>query len=97
MRDWGGLIERAKAGDCASVASLYQRYAPHIRTHRAGRVDGSAWTTEDLASEVFVLALTRLDSYEPDAGPIDTWLLQIADELLSMTDCAPCQTESAGS
>ena len=70
------LVERAR-NDPAAFAALYRMHYACIAGYvhrRTGRTD----VTEDLVSEVFMIALTRLSRFERRGLPFRAWLYRIA-------------------
>lgn len=69
------LVERAREGDRASMAELYRRFARMIHAILLARVPPH--DADDLAQDVFVQAITRLESlHKPDA--FGSWIAMIA-------------------
>ncbi len=71
------LIERARSGDRAAFAQIYDRYAKPLYRYIYFRV-GDADLAEDLQSEVFLRAFESLDRYEDRGWPFSAWLYRIA-------------------
>lgn len=71
------LVERAKAGQPAAFAEIYDRYQPLVYRYVFYRV-GSPATAEDLTSQVFVRVVERMDGYEYRGRPLLAWLYTIA-------------------
>jgi len=71
------LIERARNGDHAAFAQIYDRYAKPLYRYIYFRV-GDADLAEDLQSEVFLRAFESLDRYEDRGWPFSAWLYRIA-------------------
>jgi RNA polymerase sigma-70 factor (ECF subfamily) len=69
------LLERARIGDAAAFAAVYERHAAAALglARRMVRVQSAA---EDVVQESF-LALWRTDSYRPEKGSLRTFLLRI--------------------
>jgi RNA polymerase sigma-70 factor (ECF subfamily) len=75
------LAQRAKGGDEAAFAEIYNRHYEDIYTYIYYRVnDGEA--AQDLAGEVFVRLVERIDSFSYRGRPILAWLYTIARNLL---------------
>lgn len=72
----GRLIERAKA-DPAQFAAVYDHYYSRVYTFVRYRVVDPA-TADDLTSDIFTTAFSRLSSYRPDRAPFAAWLFGIA-------------------
>lgn len=66
--------------DPAAFAPLYERYAPAVRGYCLRRL-GEPEAAADAASQVFIRALQRLDTYRPSqagASTVRSWLFAIA-------------------
>jgi RNA polymerase sigma-70 factor (ECF subfamily) len=75
------LAQRAKKGDEAAFAEIYNRHYDDIYTYIFYRLnDGEA--AQDLAGEVFVRLVERIDSFTYRGRPILAWLYTIARNLL---------------
>lgn len=74
------LIRYAKAGDPQALTTLYDRYQPAIFTYLYYRLDDQA-VAEELASEVFVRMVEKIDRYQERGQPIVAWLYTIARNL----------------
>jgi RNA polymerase sigma-70 factor (ECF subfamily) len=62
------LLLKAKQGDQQAVERLWARYLPRIRHWAHGRLPGSSrgvLDTDDLAQDILVRAIQRVDSFEP--------------------------------
>jgi RNA polymerase sigma-70 factor (ECF subfamily) len=73
------LVSRAKAGDDAAFAQIYQRYAPAIYRYIYFRI-GDVELAEDLQAEVFLRMLEGLHRYEDRGWPVSAWLYRIAHD-----------------
>jgi RNA polymerase sigma-70 factor (ECF subfamily) len=71
------LVSRAKAGDGAAFAELYDRYVDQTFGYIYRRV-GHRQTAEDLTSDVFLRALRRLSSFEWQGVDLGAWIMTIA-------------------
>jgi RNA polymerase sigma-70 factor (ECF subfamily) len=71
------LVNRAKAGDGAAFAELYDRYVDQTFGYIYRRV-GHRQTAEDLTSDVFLRALRRLSSFEWQGVDLGAWIMTIA-------------------
>jgi RNA polymerase sigma-70 factor (ECF subfamily) len=80
--DEAKLIQRAKEGDPAAFAALYDQYQPAIFRYIAYRVDNVA-AAEDLTSEVFVRLVQRIDRFTYRGRPLLAWLYTIARNLVT--------------
>jgi RNA polymerase sigma-70 factor (ECF subfamily) len=75
------LIQRAKEGDPAAFAELYDQYQPAIYRYIFYRVDDTA-TAEDLTADVFVRLVERIDRFTYRGRPLLAWLYTIARNLV---------------
>jgi RNA polymerase sigma-70 factor (ECF subfamily) len=71
------LVERARHGDTAACAALYDVYAPRVYRFFRFRVS-SPETAEDLMQRVFVKMVETLPGYEPRGVPFGAWLFRVA-------------------
>jgi RNA polymerase sigma-70 factor (ECF subfamily) len=67
--------------DRATFEELYDTYLPKVYNYVCYRV-GDKSTAEDITSEIFERALTRLHTYRSDRGAFSTWLFRIARNLV---------------
>ncbi|WP_165987678.1 RNA polymerase sigma factor [Streptomyces sp. YIM 98790] len=75
-------VSRARAGDPDALSSLFrEHYGPVCRYLRARVADPA--TAEDLASEVFVRAVSHIGRYTWTGRDIGAWLTTIARNLLT--------------
>ncbi|WP_165987686.1 RNA polymerase sigma factor [Streptomyces sp. YIM 98790] len=75
-------MTRIRAGDGEALAALYREH--HARVYRFLRTRlGDPDTAEDLASEVFLRALSSIDRYTWTGRDIAAWLMTIARNLLT--------------
>jgi RNA polymerase sigma-70 factor (ECF subfamily) len=81
-RDEAQLIRRAKNRDPAAFAELYDRYQPAVYRYIVYRVDDVA-VAEDIASEVFVRLVERIDRFTYRGRPLLAWLYTIARNLVT--------------
>ena len=63
------------------VLGAFETSYEHVTRYIALRI-GDRDQAEDLASEVFVRALDKADSFKPGEKPIQAWLFRIAHNLL---------------
>ncbi len=76
-RTAANIIKRAKAGDLASLTSLYETHHPAVFRYLYYRV-GDRQTAEDLTSEVFLHMVRSLAGYKDHGISFQAWLLKIA-------------------
>jgi len=70
-----GTLERARAGEIDALEAIYRSFAPGVTTlarHLLGRLTAA----EDLAHDVFVDVLTKLDQYD-GRGSFAGWVRSI--------------------
>ena len=72
-----GLVERARAGDCAAFEELYRRHRDRIYALQWRLAGGDAALAEDLLQEAFVRAWQKLDSFRGDSR-FGTWLHRLS-------------------
>lgn len=81
VRDGSGrpdcLLDRARIGDRDAVRELYMTYAARVR-RCADRILDDPHDAEDVAQDVFVKLLTRMDRYESREAPFGAWLMRVA-------------------
>jgi len=81
-RDEARLIQRAKEGDPAAFAEIYDQQQPAIYRYIFYRV-GDVATAEDLTSEVFVRLVEKVDRFTYRGRPLLAWLYTIARNLVT--------------
>jgi RNA polymerase sigma-70 factor (ECF subfamily) len=79
--DESSLIERAKQGEPAAFAALYDRHQPTVYRYVFFHV-GDATAAEDLTSEVFVRLVEKVDQFAYRGRPLLAWLYTIARNLI---------------
>ncbi|MDY6875123.1 MAG: sigma-70 family RNA polymerase sigma factor [Chloroflexota bacterium] len=80
--DEARLIQRAKEGDPAAFAEIYDQHQPAVYRYIFYRVDDVA-TAEDLTSEVFVRLVGKVDHFTYRGRPLLAWLYTIARNLVT--------------
>ncbi|HUV88383.1 MAG TPA: sigma-70 family RNA polymerase sigma factor [Anaerolineae bacterium] len=80
--DEAQLLQRAKEGDPAAFAEIYDLYQPLIYRYVSYRVD-DAGTAEDLTGEVFVRLIEKIDRFTYRGLPLLAWLYTIARNLVA--------------
>ena len=75
--DEAALIERARHGEQAAWAELYERCHPPVYRYVRARIFDSA-AAEDVAAEVFVAAVRGIGRYRQQGKPVLSWLFGIA-------------------
>ena len=70
-----GTLERARAGEIDAIEAIYRSFAPGVTT-LARRLLGRLTAAEDLAQDVFVDVLTKLDQYD-GRGSFAGWVRTI--------------------
>jgi RNA polymerase sigma-70 factor (ECF subfamily) len=76
------LVARAQAGEADAFGLLYDRYLELVYRYIYYRV-GSVALAEDLASETFLRALRRIDSFTWQGRDFAAWLVTIARNLIT--------------
>ena len=76
-KDEPDIIRRAKAGDASAFSVIFERHHAAIYRYIYYRL-GDAAAAEDLASEVFVRMVERIDRYRYRGKPLLAWLYTIA-------------------
>lgn len=76
------LVARAQAGEAEAFGLLYDRYLELVYRYIYYRVGGVA-LAEDLASETFLRALRRIDSFSWQGRDFAAWLVTIARNLIA--------------
>jgi RNA polymerase sigma-70 factor, ECF subfamily len=74
--DENGLVERARAGDQAAFAQLFERYHAPILNY-LHRMVGDRALAEDLTQDTFIKAYNALSRTKPDLA-FKAWLYRIA-------------------
>lgn len=75
------LRDAAVAGDADAFALLYRRCRGTVYRYLVRRLNGDPHLADDLTSETFARALTRISSYQDMGRPFVAWLLTIAGNL----------------
>jgi RNA polymerase sigma-70 factor (ECF subfamily) len=75
------LIRRAKKGDAAAFAALYDRHYDAVYRYCYYRV-GDVALAQDLAGEVFVRMVEKLETFKSRGRPLLSWLYTIARHLI---------------
>jgi RNA polymerase sigma-70 factor (ECF subfamily) len=70
-----GTLERARAGEIDALEAIYRSFAPGVTT-LARRLLGRLAAAEDLAQDVFIDVLTKLDQYD-GRGSFAGWVRSI--------------------
>jgi RNA polymerase sigma-70 factor (ECF subfamily) len=76
------LVARAQSGEAEAFGALYDRYLELVYRYIYYRVGGVA-LAEDLASETFLRALRRIDSFSWQGRDFAAWLVTIARNLIA--------------
>jgi RNA polymerase sigma-70 factor (ECF subfamily) len=80
--DEANLVQRAKRGDPAAFAEIYDRCQPAIYRYVYYQVNDTA-TAEDLTGEVFVRLVEKIDRFTYRGRPLLAWLYTIARNLIT--------------
>jgi RNA polymerase sigma-70 factor (ECF subfamily) len=81
-KDEAKLIRAAKNGDSDAFAEIYDRHYPAVYRYIFYRVSSEP-VAEDLASEVFVRLVDRIDRFTYRGRPLLAWLYTIARNLVN--------------
>ncbi|XMN09359.1 sigma-70 family RNA polymerase sigma factor [Streptomyces griseobrunneus] len=76
------LLVRARAGDREAFATLYNVHAPEVSRYIRGRVR-DVHLAEDLTSETFLRALSRISTFSWQGRDFGAWLVTIARNLVA--------------
>lgn len=71
------LVERARSGDGAAFAALYDVFAPRVYRFFRFRVS-AAEAAEDLTQRVFLKMIEQLPNYEQRGIPFAAWVFRVA-------------------
>lgn len=71
------LVRRAQRGDPAAFGRLCDRHAALLRKVCARCLSG-AGQPEDVVQEVFLEAWRKVRTYDPERGPVRSWLITLA-------------------
>lgn len=71
------LVERARGGDGAAFAALYDVFAPRVYRFFRFKVP-AADAAEDLTQRVFLKMIEQLPNYESRGIPFAAWLFRVA-------------------
>ncbi|WP_230205138.1 sigma-70 family RNA polymerase sigma factor [Parafrankia elaeagni] len=72
------LVQRARRGEREAFGQIYDRYADFVYRFAFYRVGGNRAVAEDVVSETFLRALTRISTFEWQGRDIGAWLVTIA-------------------
>lgn len=81
--DDASLATRARDGDTAAFASLYERHAPAV--HRLSLASVHHSQADDVTAEVFARAWSSLHRFRGDGSPFAGWLFGIARNVIADT------------
>ena len=76
------LIQRAKRGDAAAFAEIYDQCQPAIYRYILSKVKDVP-TAEDLTGEVFVRLVEKIDTFTYQGRPLLAWLYTIGRNLVT--------------
>lgn len=82
MSDESQVIQRARQGDAAACAMLYDRHYDAVYRYCYYHV-GDVNSAQDLTSEVFVRMVKNLDRFDERGRPFLAWLYAIARNLVA--------------
>ncbi|CUU54217.1 RNA polymerase sigma-70 factor, ECF subfamily [Parafrankia irregularis] len=72
------LVRRARRGEREAFGLIYDQHADLVFRYAYYRVGGNRAVAEDVVSETFLRALTRISSFEWQGREIGAWLITIA-------------------
>jgi len=72
------LVARAQTGDQDAYAALYNAYSKKIHSYLRYHLNNRAEVAEDLAADVFLKAMEKINSYQFNGVPFSAWLYRIA-------------------
>lgn len=75
------LIQRAQSMDLDALATIYDKYYSAVFRYAYYRIQDQT-QAEDIASEVFVRMVERIETYRQRGSPILAWLFTIAHNLV---------------
>jgi RNA polymerase sigma-70 factor (ECF subfamily) len=70
-------VDRARQGDQAALADLYDWYMPRVYRYAVARL-GNVAEAEDLTEEVFLRMLSAISSFRWREVPFSSWIFRIA-------------------
>lgn len=82
MPDEARLIRQAQRGDAQACAVLYDRHYDAVYRYCYYRL-GDGHAAQDVAGEVFVRMVEKLDTFRPRGRPLLAWLYTIARNLVT--------------
>ncbi len=75
------LVQRARAGDTAAFAGLYDTFAPRVRRFLRHQV-GDVHVAEDLLQQTFMKVIEAMPRYQSRGLPFGAWVFRIARNLV---------------
>lgn len=76
------VVTRAQAGDPDAIAELYERYWGLVYRFCYRRTSNTH-LAEDLATDVFVRLIKRIDTFEWQGKEVSAWLLVVARNIIA--------------
>ncbi len=76
------LVQRVRGGDREAFGAIYEALAPKVYRYLYHHTNGHASLAEDLAEDVFVKVLEKLDRYEDRGLPFAAWVYRVAHNRL---------------
>lgn len=76
------IVQQAQAGDKEAFGKLYEQLAPKIFNYFFHHLGGQTTVAEDLAEDVFLNVLRRLDGYTACGLPFSAWIFRVAHNRL---------------
>jgi RNA polymerase sigma-70 factor (ECF subfamily) len=84
------LVEDAQRGDSQALGQLYDQFVSRLYSFFYYQLQGQAVVAEDLAEEVFVKVIEKLNQYQDRGLPFAAWVFRIArNHLIDYRRCQP--------
>lgn len=80
--DEGELRRAAAAGDALAWAALFESAYDRVRAYCRWRAAGLADLADDCEQETWLVAVRRLKTFDPRAGPFVAWVVGIASNVV---------------
>ncbi len=72
------LVKRIRQGDEGALEAFYDEFFPRLYRYAFYRVNRDHHHTEEVVHDTFVEALEKIDSYEPERGSLESWLITLS-------------------
>ena len=73
-----GLLRRVAEGKATALEEFYSRYFSRVYRYAYYRVGSDHQHAEEVVNDTFMEALEKADSYDPERGSVDSWLITIS-------------------